>query len=102
MVFWHTAYKKHHSYLIRKTRFFNFFIIGMGFYYLYWYNRYESKRSMWYMEHVKPTQERANSERRNYGFRERYEPLLARSRKHYLYSKGEGAPRIPYEDQLLP
>lgn len=102
MVFWHTAYKKHHSYLIRKTRGYNLFVTFMLFYSLYWYNRYESNRFVRYLTHVEPSQARADSQRQNYGFRERYEPLIARSKKHYLISKGDYAPRIPYEDQLLP
>jgi hypothetical protein len=74
----------------------------MMFYGVHWFNSYESNRTIWYLDRVKPNQEKANDARRNFGFRERYEPLIARSRKHYLISQGEGNPRIPYENQLLP
>ena len=102
MVFWHTAYKKHHSWLIRKTRFWNYLIVFGTFYSIYWYNRYSSNRTLSYLDRVPPSQERANQERRDFGFHARYEPLIARSKKHYLISKGDYAPRVPFEDQLRP
>jgi hypothetical protein len=101
MVFWHTAYKKHHSWLIRKTRWFNYLFVVTVFYSVYWYNRYETNRTLKYLDRVKPSQARADAERRDFGFRERYEPLIPRSRKHYLISKGGYQTRVPYEDQLL-
>ena len=102
MVYWHTAYKKHHSYLIRKTRFYNLFAVFMVFYGVYWFNTYETNRTLWYLDRVNPTQEQADKARRNFGFRERYEPLIARSKKHYLIAQGDYQPRIPAESQLLP
>lgn len=102
MVFWHTAYKKHHSWLIRKTRFYNFAFVIALFYGVYWFNRYSMNRTMWYLDRIGPSQVKANKDRRDYGYRAHYEPLVARSKKHYLISQGDYAPRIPYEDQLLP
>jgi hypothetical protein len=102
MVYWHTAYKKHHSWMIRKMRGWNFFGVFMGFYAIYWFGKYSSNRTLWYLDRVKPNQAAADRERRDFGYRERYEPLIARSKKHYLLAKGDYAPRLPYEDQLLP
>ena len=74
----------------------------MAFYSLYWYNRYSANRTLAYLDRINPDQEKANNDRRDYGYRERYEPLIARSKKHYLIAKGDYAPRVPYEDQMLP
>jgi hypothetical protein len=102
MVFWHTAYKKHHTWLIKKTRSFNYFVIILAFYSVYWYNRYSANRVLAYLDRIKPDQAKADAQKRNFGFNDRYVPAIARSRKHLLISRGEGAPRIPFEDQLLP
>lgn len=100
MVYWHTTYKKHHSWLIRKTRGWNFFFLFLGFYSVYWYNRTEAQRTLKYLDRIHPSQERANAERRLWGYRTHYEPLIARSRKNLLLAQGDYEMRLPWEDQF--
>mmetsp|Transcript_3490 Transcript_3490/g.5376 ORF Transcript_3490/g.5376 Transcript_3490/m.5376 type:complete len:111 (+) Transcript_3490:3-335(+) len=100
MVFWHTAFKKHHSWLIRKGRGWNFLVVFMMFYSVWWFNRSSATRTFKYMDRVQPTQEKADAARRYYGYRHHYEPLIARSKKNYLIAQGDYSMRIPHEDQF--
>ena len=102
MVFWHTTYKKNHSWLIRKTRSWNFLAVFLMFYSVYWYNKSNVYRTFKYLDRVQPSQERADAMRALHGYRQHYEPLLARSKKNYLISQGGYKMRLPFEDQLKP
>lgn len=102
MVFWHTAWKKHHSWAIRKTRSWNFLILFTGFYGLYWFNRYSTSRTLAWLDYMKPTEEQAKLDRKMYGYRKYTEPGLAASKKNYLIATGDYQPRLPTSKQLLP
>lgn len=100
MVFWHTTFKKNHSWLIRKGRPWTFLTLFMMFYSVYWYNKSGIFRTFSYLDHIDNSQERADSQRAMYGYRRHYEPLLARSRKNYLIAQGNYSMRVPFEDGL--
>lgn len=98
MVYWHTAFKRHHSFLIRKLRPFNFFLVGMMFYSVFWYTNRSYQRNFKYIDRDVPSQEKADKNRRMYGYRRHYEPLIARSRKNWLIAQGGYEMRLPFED----
>lgn len=98
MVYWHTAFKKHHSWMNRKIRPFNFSLVFIAFYSIFWYSYKSHKRTFRSMDHDVPNQHKADNARRMYGYRRHYEPLIARSRKNLLIAQGGYEMRLPYED----
>ncbi|CAG9331174.1 unnamed protein product [Blepharisma stoltei] len=100
MVYWHTLYKKHHSWMIRKTRGYNFFLLFLCFYSVYWYNRSSAQRTLAFLDRVRPDEKKAREDLKMWGYRRHYQPLIARSRKNALIARGDYAMRIPYEDEM--
>ena len=100
MVFWHTTFKKNHTWLIRKTRGWNFLAVFLMFYSVYWYNKSNAWRTFKYMDRIHYDQNQADANREMYGYRRHYEPMLARSKKNFLIAQGNYQMRLPHEDQL--
>lgn len=98
MVYWHTAFKKHHSFLIRKARPFNFGLVILSFYSVFWYSNRSHQRTFRHIDRDVPSQEKADNSRRMFGYRRHYEPLIARSRKNLLIAQGGYEMRLPFED----
>jgi len=100
MVYWHTAWKKHHSWMIRKFRLPTYIALGLAFYYAFWFNRSSGRRTLEFLDHTYGNDAKAQRNKRDFGYRHHYEPLIARSRKNLLLAQGNYQMRLPFEDQL--
>jgi hypothetical protein len=100
MVYWHTCWKRFHTYLNRKWRPWNFTVLFGTFYAVYWYNRSGAYRAFVHNDLNPMTRSRATEEKRDFGYRKHYEPKIARSRKNMLIAQGGYEPRLPFEDLL--
>lgn len=98
MVFWHTAWKKHHSWMIRHYRIPTFIGLGMGFYYVYWFNRSSGRRTIAYLDRIHIGDDWVARNKRDFGYHHHYQPAIARSRKNWLISQGDYHMRIPWEE----
>lgn len=102
MVYWHTAWKKHHSWMIRKFRIPTYVSVVLLFYYTYWFNKSSGRRTLAFMDHTYWNEEKAALHKRDFGYHSHYDPVIARSRKNMLLAQGGYQMRVPFEDQLRP
>jgi len=86
--------------MIRKFRLPTYIALGLAFYYAFWFNRSSGRRTLEFLDHTYGNDAKAQRNKRDFGYRHHYEPLIARSRKNLLLAQGNYQMRLPFEDQL--